>query len=164
MLLPALNEATLNFHYGTPRLATHAARGLTDHGPYDEGQPRRDQLTAVIVAPVEFESQGRKLRSILGDGINRTMGLKERYRLRSVEIELATFPEATLAGYRNAVLAGARSGADIVFFVTKNEFKYARRGENPYLAAKVALASARRRFPGHHDRDPRAAGEQLAVE
>jgi hypothetical protein len=140
--LPAAAEGELNFQYGTPKLAASAAQGLRRHGPYDEGQPRSDILKAVVVAPEAFEADARKLRRILTDGIERFEGVKERYRLREFEADMQLFPDATRAGYENAVLNAAKSGVDIVFFVTKRDFRYAPRGQNPYLAAKAALASA----------------------
>ena len=140
--LPPLPDANLNFQYGAPKLAENAARGLGKHGPYDEGQSRSDVLKAVIVAPQDFEAEAKKLRRILTEGLQRFVGLKDRYRLRDFDADIQLFADPTRAGYQNAVSAAAKSGVDIVFFVTKHEFRYARRGENPYLAAKAVLAAA----------------------
>jgi len=140
--LPSVPEGNLNFHYGAPELHDNAAIGLGRHGPYDEGQSRTDVLRAVIVAPEAFAGEARKLQNILTRGLARFQGVKERYHLRDFEAPLQLFPDATRAGYENAVLTASKTGADIVFFVTKREFRYAPRGQNPYLAAKAVLASA----------------------
>lgn len=140
--LPRVPDGNLNFNYGRPELNHNAAAGLHQHGPYDEGQQRTDLLRAVVVAPKAFASEGRKLQRILTTGLASFGGMKERYHLRDFEASLQTFQDATRAGYENAVLAATRDGADIVFFVTKREFRYAPRGQNPYLAAKAVLAAA----------------------
>jgi hypothetical protein len=142
LALPSVTEGQLNFSYGAPRLADSAARGLERHGPYDEGQARSDVLRAIFVSPQEFADEARKLQRILTDGIERFQGLKSRYHLRDFQSDLHLFPEATRAGYENAVLAAAKRSPDIVFFVIKREHRYARRGQNPYLAAKSVLASS----------------------
>ena len=60
----------------------------------------------------------------------------------SFEAEIQLFADATKAGYENAVLAATRAEPVFVFLVTEHDFRYAPRGQNPYLAAKAALASA----------------------
>jgi hypothetical protein len=140
--LPSVPEGNLNFHYGAPELHDNAAVGLGRHGPYDEGQSRTDILRAVVVGPEAFAGEARKLQSILTSGLARFKGIKQRYHLRDFEATLHLFPDATRAGYEHAVATASKSGADIVFFVTKREFRYAPRGENPYLAAKAVLASS----------------------
>lgn len=140
--LPVLAEGDLNFHYGTPKLAKQATAGLKDHGPYDEGQNRHDVLRAVIVAPTEFEAEAKKLRTVLMQGIQAFKGLKRRYRLRSFDCDIELFSDASWQGYAHASLNASKSAPDIVFLVTKYDYRYARRCENPYFAAKAALASA----------------------
>ncbi len=142
--LPAVPEGNLNFSYGAPELNASAAIGLGRHGPYDEGQHRTDILRAVVVAPGEFVAEAKKLQNILTTGLAGFKGIKRRYHLRDFKISLHLFPDATRAGYENGVLAAAKAGdgVDIVFFVTRRDFRFARRGENPYLGAKAALASA----------------------
>lgn len=140
--LPPVPEGNLNFSYGAPELHDNAATGLRRHGPYDEGQHRTDVVRAVIVAPEEFAGEARKLQRILTSGLARFAGIKERYHLRDFKAPVVLFDDATRSGYENAVLSAAKSGTDIVFFVIRHDFRYARRGENPYLAAKAALASA----------------------
>lgn len=140
--LPAVPEGNLNFQYGAPELHRNAALGLGRHGPYDQGQSRTDVLRAVIVAPHAFASQARKLQHILTAGLAKFVGVKERYHLRDFDAPLQLFDDPSRAGYENAVAAASKADADIVFFVTKRDFRYAPRGENPYLAAKAVLASS----------------------
>lgn len=142
LALPGVTEGKLNFSYGSPQLADSAAIGLGKHGPYDQGQTRSDILRAIVVSPQEFAEDARKLQRILTDGIERFKGLKQRYHLRDFQSDLQLFEHATRAGYENAVSEAAKSKPDIVFFVTKQEYRYARRGQNPYLAAKAVLASS----------------------
>lgn len=142
VVLASVSEGDLNFQYGTPKLESSAGRGLGVHGPYDQGQERHDVLRAVVVAPEEFAAEAKKLRNILTQGLARFKGMKQRYRLRGFECELQSFSGTTRAAYENAVATASRGGFDIVLFVTKYDFRYAPRGENPYLAAKTVLASA----------------------
>jgi hypothetical protein len=131
----------LNFQFGTPKLAKQATTGLKEHGPYDMGQQRNDVLKAVVVAPAAFEADATKLRSILTQGLKTFKGFKTRYKLRSFECDIQTFAQPTRSGYEHAMSEAAKTGVDIVFFVIRGDFRYVRRGENPYLAAKAVLAS-----------------------
>jgi hypothetical protein len=97
--LPVIPEGKLNFAYGAPRLADNAARGLRQHGPYDEHQPRRDVLRAAILAPQAFKVEARRWGHILEQGIETFEGLKQRYRLRSFEADVVLFDDCSPSGY-----------------------------------------------------------------
>jgi hypothetical protein len=142
LALPSVPEGRLNFRYGAPQLADHAARGLGKHGPYDENQKRADVVRAIVVAPRAYEKEAQRLHRTLLQGVERFQGVEERYHLRSFEAKLQLFDGVTKSGYENAVLLAAREEPVIVFFVTEYDFRYAPRGQNPYLAAKSVLASA----------------------
>ncbi len=142
VLLPSIPDGNLNFRYGAQELHANAALGLKRHGPYDEDQNRSDTLRAVIVAPKAFAGSARKLEQILMRGLGRFEGVKERYHLHAFEVSVEVFDQPTPDGYVNAVLAASRTSPDAVFYITKRDFRYSPRGQNPYLAAKAALLSA----------------------
>jgi len=142
VLLPSIPDGNLNFRYGAQELHANAAVGLKRHGPYDEDQNRSDTLRAVIVAPNAFAGSARKLEQTLTRGLGAFKGVKERYHLRAFEVSVELFEQPTSDGYVNAVLAAARTTPDAVFYITKRDFRYSPRGQNPYLAAKAALLSA----------------------
>jgi hypothetical protein len=142
VVLPSVPEGRLNFRYGAPQLASNAARGLREHGPYDENQNRADVVRAVVLAPQIHEAEAKRLHRALVQGVERFKGVEERFHLTSFEAEIQLFPDATKAGYENAVLAATRAEPVFVFLVTEHDFRYAPRGQNPYFAAKAALASA----------------------
>jgi hypothetical protein len=145
VVLPVLAEGELNFGYGSQKLSKRPQFGLKEHGPYDEGQHRTDVLRAVVVAPEVFKPEAKRLKDILTMGVEASKtfkGLKSRYKLREFECELTLFADETRLGYEHAMAQATKTGLDIVFFVTRWDYRYARRGENLYLAAKSVLASA----------------------
>lgn len=140
--LETVAEGTLNFGYGAPKLAASAAQGLSRHGPYDEHQPRHSSLRGIVVAPRGFQTDAQRLRTVLADGVQSFGGLRERYNLDAVELDVQLFDGSGPDAYRAGVLAAAKSSPDIVFVVIQHADRYAKRGQNPYLAAKAALGSA----------------------
>lgn len=145
---PPLSNPPLNFHYGSPTIETHAARGLTRHGPYDKLTARTSKVNAVVLHPMALAREAQRLRSALANGVGRFRGLEERFSLDSLEIDLRPFSDDTAAGYEAAAHDAARPllatgrPPDIVYVVTRQADRAADPGENRYLAAKAALATA----------------------
>jgi hypothetical protein len=142
LALPAVANTTLNFAYGAPKLAPSAAKGLSQHGPYDEHQARVGAVNAVIVAPKAFVDDARRLRKVLTEGVQGFDGVAGRFHLDSFDADIETFEGLGPDAYKAAVLGASRSEPDIVFFVIQHADRYARRGQNPYYASKAALGSA----------------------
>jgi hypothetical protein len=146
LALAPLPEPTLNFRYGNPALATGAAVGLRQHGPYDAATSvRQDALNALVLCPQEYAVEGRRLVGGLG-GVGNFPGMEERYALREFKSELELFAGRNATDYREAALRAAqprqdRARPDIVFLVTRHDDRFARRGENCYFMGKATLAN-----------------------
>ncbi len=142
-ILPPLPAPLLNFRHGAPRTAQGAAVGLGRHGPYDrDSTDRQAAITAQILCPKDFHSDGRRLVAALRQQIGRFPGIERRYALRSFTAELRIFEGRSVVAYRAAAVEAARERPEIVFLVTRQEDRYAANGQNPYLAAKALLANA----------------------
>jgi len=148
VLPPLPAEPPLNFQYGAPILFQGAAIGLNKHGPYDKNVTTRlDQVDAVILCPDQFQADAERLRKALVDGIDKFPGLKDRYELRALKVEVRPFAGSSATDYANAALAATRPAPDgtlptVVFLITQRRDKNKKQGKNPYLAAKAVLANA----------------------
>jgi len=146
--LPPLSNPPLNFNYGSPTIATHAARGLTQHGPYDRLTTRTSKVNALVLCPAALVKEGTRLRAALSSGVERFQGLQDRFSLDSLTIELRQFDDDTSQGYADAAQEATRPATttgqapDIVYVITRQEDRVAGPGANRYLAAKAVLANA----------------------
>jgi hypothetical protein len=141
-LATAAPSPQLNFQYGSTVTALSAGAGLTKSGPYDRDVRSFAAVHAVVLAPRELEADARRLARALQLGVGRFPGMKARYHLTDFDASVQTFADADLTGYRGGAVAATRSGADIVFLVTREAFRQAEPGLNPYLAAKAQLLNA----------------------
>jgi hypothetical protein len=141
--LAPMPEPELNFQYGAPELDGRAAHGLRAHGPYDEHQPRTDELRALVMAPEAFREDAKRLKDALERGVGNIFpGIERRYHLRGFASEIGLFEHTDVGAYRDAAVRAARGDYDIVFPIIRFQDRYARRGENPYLAAKTVLTGS----------------------
>jgi hypothetical protein len=146
--LPPLPRATLNHRYGSPTTSTHAARGLSEHGPYDKLTTRTANVSALVLYPTPLAREGARLRTALSSGVGAFRGLEERFSLESLMIDLREFAADTPDGYRTAAEEATRplpstgQPADIVYVVTRQADRTAPMGQNRYLVAKAVLANA----------------------
>jgi hypothetical protein len=145
--LPPLTDPQLNFRYGAAELTTKAPQGLTKFGPYDSRAMRASSVRALVICPEFLQQAGRRLQHALMNGVNRVQGFERRFQLQSFRVELRTFADDTVEGYRSAAAEATRadpSGAtyDIVYVVTHRADKSALHRQNRYLAAKSVLANA----------------------
>jgi hypothetical protein len=147
-LLPPVEEAKLNFQYGASVLFQGAARGLLRHGPYDKNVVNRlSDVNAVILCPEELSADSVRMRRALEEGVGQFPGLRERYELSSFNVTTQRFPGRGAVEYASAAHEATRPAPDgskptVVFLITHRDDRNARPGENPYLAAKAALANA----------------------
>jgi hypothetical protein len=148
LLTPLPSEPALNFQYGAPIIYQGAAVGLNRHGPYDRDVTARvDKVKAVIVFPGQFSGDAQRLRKALVSGVDNFPGLKDRYALTSLDVDLHSFSGGSASDYKtaaNAATAPTSTGAppDVVFLITQRSDRNSPRGQNPYFAAKAVLANA----------------------
>jgi hypothetical protein len=145
---PPLSNPALNFRYGSPTIATHAAKGLTQHGPYDKLTSRTSKVNALVLCPAALVKEAARLKAVLSSGIERFRGLEERFSLDSLTINIHQFSDDTAHGYASEAEQATRptdetgKPPDIVYVITREADREAKAGENSYLAAKAVLANA----------------------
>jgi hypothetical protein len=139
-LLPPAPEPKLNFHYGDPQLSRGAGAGLARFGPFDQSTNRLASLKVAISAPKDLADDAMRLRRALVGPIVGFVGMAERLRLESLEIDVRLFNGSDRAAYHEAAAAlAAGDRPDLAFLVIRARDREAPVGDNPYLAAKAVF-------------------------
>lgn len=147
-----LKPPETSHRYGVDVLSPNAAIGLAKHGPWDSGTERRvKKVNAAILFPSDYKKQAERLRAALVAGLSSGSysfpGLKERYKLEDLTVEMGEFSGRSHQDYASAALTATRPAVDgtrpdVCFVITQRADKNAPEGRNPYLAAKAPLVMA----------------------